>query len=420
MRTAERSLAAVAAGLVLAGGFLVETQRHAPVVEAISVHPLPLPNPMRHTVLAAGETAAHLIARLGAPAAEAADWLHAAGTMLNLRALPVGVVASATLDVHGNLRTVHLSPDWKADIILERHPGGIIARRQARPVERETIVVAGRIASSLFEAMDAAGESDDLAIALADLFAWDIDFHRDLRVDDCFAVLVERVRAEGRTVAYGPILAARFVNKGKVLTAARWAPAGAGAAYYDQAGTPMRKQFLKAPLRFSRLSSRFSISRLHPVLGVRLPHWGVDYAAPVGTPVMATADGTVTFVGRRGGAGNAVELRHAGGLSTSYFHLSRFAAGTRVGSRVEQGQVIGFVGSTGMSTGPHLDYRVNRAGRWVNPLGIGGEPGPPLPATEMTRFASWTKVALATLDAPGPLGADLIATLVTIGPPPRG
>ena len=234
MRTAEWSLAAVAAGLVLAGGFLAEARRPAPVVEAIAVHPLPLPYAMRQTVLAAGETAAHLLARLGAPAAEAADWLRAAGTMLNLRTLPVGVVATATLDVHGNLRTVHLTPDWKEDIILERHPGGIIARRQTRPVERETTVVAGRIASSLFEAMDAAGESDDLANALADLFAWDIDFHRDLRVDDGFAVLVERVRADGRTVAYGPILAARFVNRGKTFTAARWMPAGSRAAYYDR------------------------------------------------------------------------------------------------------------------------------------------------------------------------------------------
>ncbi|NCO68918.1 MAG: M23 family metallopeptidase, partial [Acidobacteria bacterium] len=134
----------------------------------------------------------------------------------------------------------------------------------------------------------------------------------------------------------------------------------------------------------------------------------------------ATADGTVTFVGRRGGAGNAVEIRHSRGIATAYLHLSRFAAGIRVGSRVEQGQVIGFVGSTGMSTGPHLDYRVNRGGRWVNPLTVGAEPGPPLPATEMTRFAAWTKVALATLDAPGPLGADPLAMLAGSGPPFNG
>jgi murein DD-endopeptidase MepM/ murein hydrolase activator NlpD len=313
---------------------------------------------------------------------------------------------------------LRLTPDWRASVVVERDGSLIRARREMRPVERDLVVVDGTVRSSLFDAMSATGESETLALELADLFQWDIDFHREVREGDTFALLVERVRSEGATVAYGPVVAATYTNRGKRYTAVRYAFAGAKDSYYDEHGSPLRKQFLRAPLRFSRLTSRFSLSRMHPILGQRLPHWGVDYAAPVGTPVMATADGVVTFTGWRGGGGNAVEIRHAGGFVTAYLHLSRFAAGIRPGVRVAQGQVVGFVGTTGMSTGPHLDYRITQNGSHLNPLRIGKEPAPPLPKNELPRFAGWAGQVLPLLGSAGPLPAERAATLQAAAPVP--
>jgi murein DD-endopeptidase MepM/ murein hydrolase activator NlpD len=159
------------------------------------------------------------------------------------------------------------------------------------------------------------------------------------------------------------------------------------------------------------VTSRFSLSRKHPVLGRRMPHWGVDYGAPIGTPVMVTGDGVVSFVGWRGGGGNTVEVRHGGGYVTAYLHLSRAAAGIRAGVRVRQGQVIGYVGSTGLSTGPHLDYRVTRNGSYVNPVRVGGEPAPPLPPAQLQPFTAWAERLLPLLTSPGALSGDAVAQL---------
>jgi murein DD-endopeptidase MepM/ murein hydrolase activator NlpD len=343
---------------------------------------------VRRDVLGQGETLEKLTGRLGLSSRELSSWVAAAQPLLNVRALPVGLQAEATVGADGTVRSLRLTPDWRADIVLERADGGIRARREERPVDRQVVVVRGSIESSLFGAVGAAGETDDLATALADLFQWDIDFHRDVQPQDSFAVLVERVRASGVTVAYGPIMAATFTNQGKVFAAYRYAVAGVP-GHYDAKGSPTRKLFLRAPLRFTRVTSGFSRSRLHPILGVRTPHWGVDYGAPVGTPVMATATGTVVLAGWKGGGGNTVELRHPGGFTTAYLHLSRFASGIRAGARVEQGQVVGFVGTTGMSTGPHLDYRVTKNGSPLNPATVGREPAPPLPAAELEKFQAW-------------------------------
>ncbi len=383
---------------------------------SVVVRALSLPTEVRRRVLESGETLSALLGRLGVSASEVPAWVQEAQRFLEPRALPVGLLAEGVLDVHGVLRAVRLSPDWQATVVLERSGDAIRGHREPRSVERELAVVRGTVRSSLFEAVDATGEDETLAVKLADLFQWDIDFHREVRAGDTFALVVERVRSGGRTVAYGPVLAAEYVNAGRRYIAVRYAAAGTSAGYYDASGRPLRKQFLRAPLRFTRVTSRYTASRLHPILGVRLPHWGVDYGAPVGTPVMATADGIVISAGRRGGGGNEVQIRHAGGYVTGYLHLSRFAGGVRPGSRVSQGQIIGYVGSTGLSTGPHLDYRVTRNGAHVNPMSIGSEPAPPLAASELERFSAWAGRVLPLLARPGTLDGTATAALRSASP----
>ncbi len=418
MSTADRLLAGLALLVVTLAHWTGATAVVPPVPPHLTVPTIASPTVAREGTLARGETLAGLVGRLGLGAVECRPWLAAAESQLDMHSLPVGLAAEAVFDVHGEVTALRLTPDWRSTVVVERAGGTITGRRVQRPVERQLEVVRGTVQSSLFDAIGAAGESDTLAVALADLFQWDIDFHREVRRGDTFAILVERIRSEGRTVGYGPVLAASYDNRGKRFTAVRYAFAGAHPSYYDASGRPLRKQFLRAPLKFSRITSRYSLARLHPILGVRLPHWGVDYGAPVGTPVMVTADGVVTFTGWRGGGGNTVEVRHAGGYVTAYLHLSRFAAGIRPGVRVDQGQVVGFVGATGLATGPHLDYRVTRNGAHLNPMAIGRDPAPPLPAREEGRFAAWAREVLPLLQAAGPLPVERTAALEAAAPAP--
>jgi murein DD-endopeptidase MepM/ murein hydrolase activator NlpD len=417
VRVSDSVFASLGAAMLAAAVLTSSAPSAAPFpVEAVVVRPIPLPSVSRSAALKRGETLASLLEDLGLSARDAQPWLIAANRHLDSRALPIGLQAEATIDVHGELKTIRLTPDWRATLVLERSTGGILIRREERPVERQLLVVDGVISTSLFDAIQVSGEEDELALQLADLFQWDIDFHREVQLGDTFALLVERVRSDGRTVAYGHVLAATFVNSGRRYSAIRYAPNGGLLGHYDERGRPIQKQFLRAPLRFSRLTSRFSGSRMHPILGKRLPHWGVDYAAPVGTPIMATGAGTVSFVGVRSGAGNTVEIRHPGGFTTAYLHLSRPASAIRPGSRVDQGQVIGYVGTTGLSTGPHLDYRVTRSGRFVNPMLVGHEPASPLPPAELSGYQRWAGAVLPLLERPGLLDAPVRSQLVDMAP----
>jgi murein DD-endopeptidase MepM/ murein hydrolase activator NlpD len=222
---------------------------------------------------------------------------------------------------------------------------------------------------SLVAAMGAAGENALLAMNLADVFGGDIDFNNDLQPGDSFEVVFEKQVSEGGFAGYGPIVAAEFRTEGRTLRAFRFASAEGRASYYDEQGRSLRRFFLRSPLKFEpRISSRFSYRRSHPVLGVTRAHPAVDYAAPVGTPVVAAGAGVVVRAGYSGGAGNMVTLRHSNGYESNYLHLSSIARGVRPGARISQGEVIGRVGATGLATGPHLDYRLKRNGTWVNPL----------------------------------------------------
>ena len=239
-----------------------------------------------------------------------------------------------------------------------------------RPVERRISQVSGIITSSLFEAAQEAGMSDSLTIQLAGMFGWDIDFALDLRDGDSFTVVYDDLYVEGERLRHGDILAAEFVNRGRTYQAVRYTDASGRSDYYTPDGKSMRKAFLRTPVEFSRISSRFTNARFHPVLNRLRAHKGVDYAAPTGTPIKATGDGKVAFVGLKGGYGKVIELQHGSRYSTLYGHMSRFASGLRPGTRIRQGQTIGYVGMSGLATGPHLHYEFRIDGIHRNPLTV--------------------------------------------------
>lgn len=262
------------------------------------------------------------------------------------------------------------------------------------PYEKQTalVVLRGEISrerSSLVAAVNARGENVLLAMALADVFGGDIDFNNDLQVGDTFEVVFEKRYSEGEFAGYGPVLAAEFRNDGRTLRAVRFEPPGGEAGYYDEQGRSLKRFFLRSPLKFEpRISSGFSFRRLHPVTRQWAAHPAIDYVAPHGAPVIAVASGTVTRAGYFGAAGNMVTIRHNNGYESSYLHLSAFGKGVRAGARVAQGEMIGRVGGTGRVTGVHLDYRLKKDGRWVNPLVEHRKlpPGEPIAAEHLALF----------------------------------
>jgi murein DD-endopeptidase MepM/ murein hydrolase activator NlpD len=246
--------------------------------------------------------------------------------------------------------------------------------------------VTGTIDSSLFASITDIGEKDQLALDLADIFGSDIDFYTDLQKGDSYRILLEKKYLDGQFSKYGAILAASFTNQKKELIGVRFEDEKGKPAYYAPDGKALKKSFLKSPLKFARITSRFSFARMHPILKTVRPHLGVDYAAPTGTPVQAVGAGEVTGSGSSGGSGNMVSIRHSAGYETSYLHLSRIAV--RRGAHVEQGQVIGYVGSSGLSTGPHLDFRIRQRGKAINPTKVIFPPGLPVPAERFANFAA--------------------------------
>ena len=278
---------------------------------------------------------------------------------------------------------------------------------QVVPYEKETSVVSVQAHidadhPSVIAAIEETGETVQLAMSLAEIFAGQIDFESDLQRGDRFEVLVEKSSHDGQFSGYGPILGARFLTDGRDLRAIRWTdPSNGRSDYYDENGRSLKRLFLRTPLRFEpRITSGFSRSRLHPVFRTYRAHLGIDYAAPTGAPVVAAASGTVISAGWSGGGGNMVRLRHASGFETYYLHLSAIAKGVRPGARVEQGQLIGKVGATGTATGPHLDYRLKKNGVFVNPLIEHRKlpPGEPVSAAHLDAFRAQRDDTLRAMD----------------------
>ena len=266
------------------------------------------------------------------------------------------------------------------------------------PPEVSHATATGVIDSSLFEAGQQAGLSDRLIMQMAEIFAWDIDFALDIRAGDRFALVFEEQFKDGEKIGEGPIVAAEFVNRDRRVRAVRYTDPAGRVAYFSPDGKSMRKAFLRTPVNFTRISSRFSFSRRHPILHKIRAHRGVDYAAPRGTAVKASGNGRVVFAGRKGGYGRTIVLQHGSVYTTVYAHLSRFSKGIRPGKRVEQGQIIGYVGSSGLATGPHLHYEFRVGGVHRDPLKVKLPQAEPLAEAYMDDFRTKGAPVLAELD----------------------
>jgi murein DD-endopeptidase MepM/ murein hydrolase activator NlpD len=288
--------------------------------------------------------------------------------------------------LNGNFDSFVYDIDRDEQLVVQQQQDDFAVSKVPIEYTVTTDLVTGVIDSSLFEAVVASGEKEVLAISLADIFAWDIDFIRDIQVGDSFVALVEKRFREGTPAGYGHILAARFTHQGHAYNAYLFKDGDHAPAYYDENGRSVRKAFLKAPLSFSRISSGFTMRRLHPITKKIRPHPAIDYAAPTGTPIKTVADGTVTFAAYKRYNGNCVKIRHPGGWQTMYNHMSRFGRSIKKGVKVKQGQVIGYVGTTGRSTGPHLDFRMYKNGVAVNPLKVKSPPSAPVSANHLTAF----------------------------------
>ncbi len=260
-----------------------------------------------------------------------------------------------------------------------------VAKRDV-PIEQRVEKIEGEVDSSLFESMDALGEKAELAVRFVNIFLWDFDFNKNAQAGDRFRMLVEKEYSGEKFIRYRKILIAQYENRKKTYTGIYFEARPGKGDYYTADGRSVRKTFLRSPLRFTRISSRYSHRRRHPILGGVRPHLAVDYAAPHGSRVWAVADGVVLSARWKGGNGKSILIQHRMGYRSMYNHLSRYAKGIRKGARVRQKQVIGYVGSTGLSTGPHLDYRVIKNGRFVNPLTQKFIPGEPIPKSRRARF----------------------------------
>lgn len=265
------------------------------------------------------------------------------------------------------------------------------------PLERRIVTAGGHISSSLFEAAANAGLSEKSVMKLANIFAWDIDFSRDINTGDEFALVYEELWRNGKKLGEGEILAAEFTNRGGRFTAVRFEEADGRAEYYSADGRPMRKAFVRAPVSFARISSRFNPNRRHPILNTIRAHQGVDYAARTGTPVIASGDGKVIFRGWKSGYGNTLILQHGGNITTLYAHLSRFAKTSNYGSRVRQGEVIGYVGATGLATAAHLHYEYRKNGVHLNPQTVILPPAEPLRGAELMALQTTAQPLLARI-----------------------
>jgi murein DD-endopeptidase MepM/ murein hydrolase activator NlpD len=343
------------------------------------------------------EPPATLLRRLGADEGDAETILHSPRAMRPFRLLLPGTTVQAKLDQAGRLRSLSYLTEKDTVLSVDRIGEGFQSFEQQIELTRGIEMRSGEIKTSLFAATDAAAIPDGIAIQLADIFGGDVDFHRDLRRGDRFAVVFETVYFDGHVIRSGRVLAAEFSNRRQTFRAVWFQDPWGRGGYYTPDGENLRKVFLRSPLEFSRVTSGFGLRR-HPILQQWRAHQGVDYGAPAGTKVKATGDGVLAFAGRRSGYGNLIVLKHHGGYSTYYAHLRDFAKGLRPGKRVLQGETIGHVGQTGWATGPHLHYEFRVHDQNRNPLTMTFQPAQPLLEIELPAFKRTAEPLLARLD----------------------
>lgn len=324
------------------------------------------------------------------------------------KSLIPGKQIEAETDSDGNLIAFEYQLNADQFITIRKTASGYESEKVARQLEVRPILKSAEITSSLFGATDDADIPDHVAIQLADIFESEIDFHTDLRRGDHFNVIYEGSYHQGELLKTGDVLAAEFVNNGKTYRAVGYRDSNNQMQYYTPEGMSLHKSFLRSPLEFTRISSGFSVARFHPVLQRFRAHKGVDMAAPTGTRVKASGDAVVDFVGKKGGYGNVIVLKHNNGVSTVYGHLSRFAAGLHRGTKVAQGEIIGFVGMTGVATGPHLHYEFLINGQHRDPMKVALPKANSLDAHSKAEFANISNQLTAQLRL---LGASNIAAL---------
>jgi murein DD-endopeptidase MepM/ murein hydrolase activator NlpD len=401
----------------IAPGFANATRQT--LAPAIVTHPLPLPEvvlrePPSATADAttppesiaggdwqvitvqSGQTLGGIFAALGLPATTLHQLLEQPGVREPLTRIRAGSQFHFHIPSAGRLQALRFDRDESSRVLLTFHPDRIEQVVERRDVQHRIRMAGGEIEGSLFGAGAKAGLSNGAIVELAKVFGYDIDFAQDLRVGDRFSVVYEEVYRDGERLRAGDILAATFVNQGKTYTAFRYEFADGRREYFDDTGRPLKKSFLRIPVEFTRISSLFSTARKHPILGRVRAHQGVDYAAGSGTPIMAAGDGRIAFAGWKNGYGRTVIVDHGRGYTTLYGHMSRFAK-AKTGARVRQGETIGFVGMSGLASGPHLHYEFRINGVHRDPLKVTLPKPEPLPRGELARFRLQTQPMLAKL-----------------------
>lgn len=363
-----------------------------------------------------GDSLSDVLVRNGLSHREVGAVSEALRDVADVRRFKVGQTVWLHRDEGGTVARIELPLDDFREVAVSRSgPRWDAHEATTEPLGRRE-VVQGTVDNSLYQSLVRAGERGDLAVLIARALEYDIDFHRDTRVGDSYSVVVDKLYDDaGEWKDYGDLHAVRYLNAGRPIHAFRFELPTGESGYYDYEGNSIQRAFLMSPVAYTRISGVFTSRRLHPIHKVYRPHYGVDYVAPLGTPVMSTADGVVTDAGSRGPNGNMVTLRHAGGYMTKYLHLSRIPSEIRPGRRVNQRDVIGFVGSTGVSTGPHLDYRLYRHGRPLNPRTHILPPGPPIPAEHLVVFEAWRDELVGSFERPdrrAPARAPVTRTVV--------
>lgn len=361
----------------------------------------PAPTDWISVTVAAGNTLSVLFSQLGFGAASLHSVVSSSKDAQRFTRLKVGQVIEFKKDDTGELLAMRSKISDLETIRLDRSGDTFAFTTESVEPEVRTRFAKGEINSSLFLSAQQAGLSHNLTMQMANIFGYDVDFARQIRKGDSFEVLFEELHVGDKRVGTNNILAARFTNRGKVFTAVRYTDTKGNSSYYRADGSSMRKAFIRTPVELARISSRFNPNRRHPVLNTVRPHRGVDYAAVTGTPIKATGDGRVVLAGRKGGYGNTVIIKHGQKYQTLYAHMSRFAKGLKSGDNVSQGQVIGYVGTTGLSTGPHLHYEFLVNGKHVDPLNVELPVSDPIPKAERTAFLEVSKTLMAGLDQQG-------------------
>ena len=398
---------------------LVQQQDPEPTSEA--AHPLALPQDdgvqqaQQHAVLSAppaerdsdrwleekvkpGDSLARIFSRLDLPASLLHRIVNSSKEAKSLARIKPGQVLRVRLDGDNNLQELLLQRSAIQSLKIVPVGDSFKTLQVERSLEKRVAQATGTITDSLYQSAKRENLSDTLIMELANIFGWDIDFALEIRAGDQFSLVYEEEYLDGKKYRTGPILAAEFVNRGKVVRAVRYQDEKDNSSYFSPDGHSMRKTFLRAPVDFRRISSRFNGSRWHPVLGKKRPHKGVDYAARIGTPIKAAGDGRVIFRGRKGGYGKAVVIQHGSQYTTLYAHMSKFRGKVKNGSRVKQGQVIGYVGKSGLATGPHLHYEFRVNGVHRNPLKVKLPAAEPIAKQYRADFTKQSAPLLARLD----------------------